>query len=97
MPYNGGVTRNTKIALINERIRIQKDIAELRRTIREIGVNGYSNASFSTSGGSKSYTRMDLKELNGLLADWKSELVAVCRRIAERPARGIGFAQIGRC
>ena len=95
-PYNGGVTRNKKIALVNERNRILKDIAELDRTIAEIAKSGTSSASLSAGGGSKTYSRIDLASLRSQRMDFAERARAIARTLAGRSAIGIGFAQIRR-
>lgn len=95
-PYNGGVTRNKKIALVNERNRILRDIAELDRTIAEIAKSGTSSASLSAGGGSKTYSRIDLASLRSQRMDFAERARAIARTLAGRSAIGIGFAQIRR-
>ena len=95
-PYNGGVTREKKIALINERKRILKDIAELDRTIAEIARSGTSSATLSAGGGSKTYTRIDLASLREQRMDFAERARAIARILAGRSAAVIGFAQIRR-
>ena len=95
-PYNGGVTRDRKIALVNERNRILKDIAELDRTIAEIARSGTSSATLSAGGGSKTYTRIDLASLREQRMDYAERARSIARILAGRSAIGIGFAQIRR-
>lgn len=61
---------------------LEKDIDELKRVRVELALSGYSSATLSSSGGSKSYTRLDLdkitaaiKELMKELTQWRSLLV----------------------
>ncbi len=90
------MTREKQIKFINERRRILKDVAELDRTIAEIGKSGTSQATLSTGAGSKSYSRIDLASLREL----RSELIQRAQRIANtlagRPAIKIGIAHIRR-
>ena len=95
-PYNGGVTRTRKIALVNERNRILKDIAELDRTIAEIARSGTSSATLSAGGGSKTYTRINLAELRAQRMEFAERARSIARILAGRSAIGIGFAQIRR-
>ncbi len=95
-PYNGGVNRAKKIALVNERKRILKDIAELDRTIAEIAKSGTSSATLSAGGGSKTYTRIDLASLRAQRMEFAERARSIARLLAGRSAIGIGFAQIRR-
>ena len=90
------MTREKKIALLNERKRILKDIAELDRTISEIAKSGTSSASLSSTGGSKTYSRIDLAALRAQRMEFAERARAISRVLAGRPAIGIGFAQIRR-
>ena len=40
----------------------------------EVGTNGYASATISSSGGSKSYTRVDLDKLTSLIKELQREL-----------------------
>ena len=40
----------------------------------EVGTNGYASATLSSSGGSKSYTRVDLDKLTSLIKELQREL-----------------------
>lgn len=65
-------TRKRKIL---ERIQIiESDINELKRVRMEVGTNGYASATISSSGGSKSYTRVDLDKLTSLIKELQREL-----------------------
>ena len=61
------MTTVQKRKLIEKIIDIEHDIAELERVRVEIGTNGYSSATISSSGGSKSYTRLDLDKISQLI------------------------------
>lgn len=66
------ITQKRKILTrINE---IENDISELKRVRKEIAENGYSSASMSSGGGSKSYTRLDLAKISTLISELTSEL-----------------------
>lgn len=67
-------------------------IAEIDRTIHEIALSGTSSASLSSSGGSKTYTRLNLSELRTLRIEYMRRLNAVNRAvlgIRSIPARRI--------
>lgn len=40
----------------------------------EVGTNGYASATISSSGGSKSYTRIDLDKITNLINELQREL-----------------------
>ena len=52
---------------------LESQIEEIERTIFEISANGYASATISSSGGSKSYSRLDLPKLESLLNHLKNE------------------------
>ena len=67
-------------------------IAEIDRTIHEIALSGTSSASLSSSGGSKTYTRINLAELRELRVEYMRRLNAVRRAllgVRSIPARRI--------
>jgi len=53
---------------------IERDLSELERCRMEIASSGYSSATISSSGGSKSYTRQDLSRITELISTLKNEL-----------------------
>lgn len=66
------ITQKRKILTrINE---IETDISELKRVRKEIAENGYSSASMSSGGGSKSYTHLDLAKISTLISELTTEL-----------------------
>lgn len=78
--------RTRQIALINERRRLLRDIAELDRTITEIATSGAASASLSSGSGSRSYTRLNLAELRAQRAEWSRRVRNIARTLAGRPA-----------
>lgn len=66
-------------AAINRVNTLAKDIRELEDIIREVRLSGYTSASLSSGGGSKSYTRADLGTLTAELNRLKMELAAAAR------------------
>lgn len=68
------MTTVQKRKLIEKIIGIEHDIAELERVRIEIGTTGYSSATISSSGGSKSYTRLDLDKISQLILDLNNKL-----------------------
>lgn len=72
-----------------EQRRILKQIAEcegnisaLRKARIEAALTGYASASISSSGGSKSYTRISLAEITALLKQLTRELAALKNLLA---------------
>lgn len=58
-------------------IRIQqteKEIEELKKVRSEILSNGYASASISSTGGSKSYTRIDVDKITKSIIQLQKEL-----------------------
>jgi hypothetical protein len=53
---------------------LETDISELKRVRKEIAENGYSSASMSSGGGSKSYTHLDLGKISTLISELTAEL-----------------------
>ena len=75
------MTTYQKRTIIEKIVNIENDIAELEKARVEVGVSGFSSATISVSGGSRSYTRMDIDkiskliwELNDKLAQYKNML-----------------------
>ena len=52
---------------------LDQQICELERTQFEIASNGYASASIGSSGGSKSYTKLDLPKITALISQLKNE------------------------
>ena len=53
---------------------IELDLDTLQKTRLEIAVNGYASATLASSGGSKSYTRLDLDKITSLIEELSREL-----------------------
>lgn len=53
---------------------LEHDIDALKRAQIEIATNGFASASLSSQGGSKSWTRLNLKDLTDLLRELTMEL-----------------------
>ena len=52
----------------------ENDIEELKRCRSEIAKTGYASATLASSGGSKSYTRLDLTKITEAISALNSEL-----------------------
>lgn len=53
---------------------LQRDIDVLKRVRMEVLSSGYASATLSTSGGSRSYTRLDVAKITETLAELQDEL-----------------------
>ena len=53
---------------------IERDLDTLQKTRLEIAVNGYASATLASSGGSRSYTRLDLDKITSLIEELSREL-----------------------
>ena len=84
--------------LTKNKIRYQRWITEIDRVIHEIAINGTASASISSSGGAKSYSRIDLDDLRALRADYAEKFNQICRalRAGSSPA-GIRHVMTVRC
>lgn len=54
---------------------LEADIEELKRCKIEIASTGFASATMSSAGGSKSYTHLNLSELNAVINSLTKELV----------------------
>ena len=54
--------------------KLEKDIEELKRVRMELATSGYASASLSSTGGSKSFTRLDIGKVTELIAQMTKEL-----------------------
>lgn len=68
------MTTAQKKKVLERIVSLSKDIQSLKDARVEVGLNGYASASLSSGGGSKSYTRLDLDKLTGLINELKGEL-----------------------
>lgn len=72
--------------LVKTKSQLLTWIGEIDRTIQEIAVSGTSSASLSSSGGSKTYTRLNLAELRSLRSDYAKRVVEINRAIVGAPS-----------
>lgn len=78
--------------LKKQKSQLLKWVAEIDRTIQEIATSGTSSASLSSSGGSKTYTRLHLSELRALRIEYMRRINAIRRAllgVRSIPARRI--------
>lgn len=71
---------------------LEGDIEELKRCRSEIAKCGYASASLSSTGGSKSYTRLDLSKITEIISELTNELKQL-RVMLSDGASGNGFWQ----
>lgn len=64
---------------------VQQDIDALKDARLEVARSGYASATLASSGGSKSYTRINIKELTDLLSELSEELIGLRGLIAGQP------------
>lgn len=60
--------------ILEKIVGLEKDIDELKKARNEVALTGYASATLSSSGGSKSYTRLDLDKMTNLINQLKIEL-----------------------
>lgn len=53
---------------------LESDIEQLKRARLNIGTSEYASATLASSGGSKSFTRMDLDKITNLISELTAEL-----------------------
>ena len=79
----------TRDRLIRNRTRLLTWIGEIDRVVQDIATKGTASATISASGGSKSYTRIDLDSLHKLRTDYADRVAQINRRLAGVPSTGI--------
>lgn len=60
--------------ILEKIVGLEKDIEALKQARTEVALTGYSSATLSSSGGSRSYTRLDLDKMTNLIDQLKAEL-----------------------
>lgn len=60
--------------ILEKIVGLEKDIEALKKARTEVALTGYASATLSSSGGSKSYTRLDLDKMTNLIDQLKTEL-----------------------
>lgn len=66
---------------------LENDIEELKRVRKELAISGYASASLSSTGGSKSYTRLDISKITELIAEMTKELAQYRTMLATGQSR----------
>ena len=59
--------------ILQRMIVIEHDIAELQRARMKVALDGVASASLSSTGGSKSFTKLDLNQIQSLIDDLRKE------------------------
>ena len=90
------MTAKAKQNLIAQKAQLTAWIGELDRAIHDLAVKGVSTATISTAGGSKSYTRLNLAELQSLRAEYCRRLTAINRSISGGNTLGIRRVMVTR-
>lgn len=60
--------------ILEKIVGLEKDIEELKKARTEVALTGYASATLSSTGGSKSYTRLDLDKMTNLINQLRTEL-----------------------
>lgn len=68
---------------------LEKDIDELKRVRMELATSGYSSASLSSTGGSKSFTRLDISKVTELITQLTKELAQYKVMLGTGQSRGM--------
>ena len=68
------MTLTQKKKIMTKIVELEQDIDALKRARIEAAENGYSAATLSTSGGSKSFTRYDIDRISNLISSLLREL-----------------------
>lgn len=73
---------------------VEKDIDALKRTRQEIAEKGYSSASISSQGGSKSYTRLDIDKITKAIMTLQRELAQLNTLLKTGSSDTFGIKQV---
>lgn len=82
---NYAVRQKTKMTTVQKRkilariVALEQDIETLKSVRTEIAASGYASATLATSGGSKSYTRQSVSQINEAIAQMSAELKGLNR------------------
>ena len=63
-----------KKKIMKKIVALEQDIEALKKARMEVATSGYSSATLSTTGGSKSFTRIDIDKISNLINDLLREL-----------------------
>lgn len=68
------MTTQQKRIVLEKIVGLESDIEALKKARIEIASNGYASATLSSTGGAKSYTRLDIDKITQLIKELQSEL-----------------------
>lgn len=63
-----------KVKIITRIVALEKDIDALKTARIEAGTSGFASASISSTGGSKTYTRLSPSQITSLIKELRKEL-----------------------
>lgn len=69
------ITTTQKRKILTRMSELEHDIEALKKCRLEIATAGYASATLSSTGGTKSYTRLDLTKITEAISALTSELV----------------------
>lgn len=98
MCYHWGVMSEKTNNLIKNKRVLLRWIGEIDRVVHEIALTGTASATLSSSGGSKTYSRINLAELRQLRGEYADRVRQINRALAatDNPL-GIRRIEIVRC
>lgn len=70
------MTTQQKVKILQNIVRLEGDIDTLKQARLEVIQTGYASATLSSSGGSKSYTRIDIDKMTSTIKELQKELAA---------------------
>lgn len=68
------MTTKQKVKILQNIVKLEGDIDELKQARLEVIQTGYASATLSSSGGSKSYTRIDIDKMTSTIKELQREL-----------------------
>lgn len=68
------MTTQQKVKILQNIVKLEGDIDALKQARLEVIQTGYASATLSSSGGSKSYTRIDIDKMTSIIKELQREL-----------------------
>lgn len=90
------MTREKVLNLKANKCRYLADVAAIDKAVREIALSGTASAMITSSGGSKSYTRLDVDKLLKLRDDLVERVASINRALRSSSPAGIRTIEIRR-
>ena len=75
--------------ILEKIVGLENDIEALKKARTQVALSGYASATLSSSGGSKSYTRLDLDKMTNLIDQLKTELTQYRNLLFDGKAKNI--------